>query len=132
MINLKNKLKGAVLPVLAAGVLFASCNKNVDQFADITQPAYPSGNRIASVIASNPNDSLYYRMIVRAGMVATLNDSTKKYTLFITDNNGMKLFVNQASGGLVPLAAPDAAFSAFISGSLPVASAVGIVSYNTI
>ena len=132
MINLKNKFRSAVLPVLAAGVLFASCNKDVKQFDAITQPDFPSGNRLASTIAANPNDSLYYRMIVRAGMVNTLNDSTRKYTMFITDNNGMKLFVNQASGGAVPLAAPDAVFSAFISGTLPAATAAGIVSYNTI
>ena len=132
MINLKNKFRSAVLPVLAAGVLFASCNKDVKQFDAITQPAFPSGNRLAATIAANPNDSLYYRMIVRAGMVNTLNDSTRKYTMFITDNNGMKLFINQQSGGLIPLTAPDAAFSAFITSSLPATSAAGIVQYNTV
>jgi hypothetical protein len=132
MINLKNKFRSAVLPVLAAGVLFASCNKNVKQFDEITQPAFPSGNRLAATIAANPNDSLYYRMIVRAGMVNTLNDSTRKYTMFITDNNGMKLFINQQSGGLIPLTAPDAVFSGFITTSLPAASAAGIVMYNTV
>jgi hypothetical protein len=129
MINLKNKFRSAVLPVLAAGVLFASCNKNVKQFDEITQPAFPSGNRLAATIAANPNDSLYYRMIVRAGMVNTLNDSTRKYTMFITDNNGMKLFIGQLSGGA---ATTDAQVSAFISGLLPVASAAGIVMYNTV
>jgi uncharacterized surface protein with fasciclin (FAS1) repeats len=132
MINLKNKFRSAVLPVLTAGVLFASCNKDVKQFDAITQPDFPSGSRLATTIAANPNDSLYYRMIVRAGMVNTLNDSTRKYTMFITDNNGMKLFINQLSGGLVPLTAPDAAFSAFITTSLPATSAAGIVQYNTV
>jgi hypothetical protein len=129
MINLKNKFRSAVLPVLAAGVLFASCNKDVKQFDEITQPAFPSGSRLATTIAANPNDSLYYRMIVRAGMVNTLNDSTRKYTMFITDNNGMKLFIGQLSGGA---ATTDAQVSAFISGLLPVASAAGIVMYNTV
>src|SRR4051812_5465216 len=110
MIIIKNKIKPGMLLLIAAGFLFTSCNKNVKQFDAIPTPVYPSSaNSIAKIIAATPTDSLYYRMIVRAGMVATLNDSTRNYTMFITDNNGMKIFVNAASGGLVPLTAPDAA-----------------------
>jgi hypothetical protein len=133
MIIIKNKIKAGMLFLIAAGFLFTSCNKDVQQFAAIPTPVYPSStNSIAKIIAATPTDSLYYRMIVRAGMVATLNDSTRNYTMFITDNNGMKIFVNAASGGLVPLGAPDAVFSGFISSSLPVASAAGIIQYNTV
>lgn len=133
MISIKNKMKAAVLPLIAAGFLFTSCNKDVQQFTDLPTPVYPSSaNSIAKTIAATPTDSLYYRMIVRAGMVTTLSDSSRNYTMFITDNNGMKIFVNAASGGLVPLAAPDAVFSAFIANTLPVASAAGIVQYNTV
>lgn len=131
MITIKNKIK-TVAAIVTGCVLAASCNKDVQQFDPIAVPSYPTAARVASVIASNPNDSLYYRMIVRAGMVNTLNDSSRTFTMFITDNNGMKIFVNQASGGAIPLAAPDATFSNFIATTLPVATAAGIVQYNTV
>lgn len=121
------------LLVMLSGVFFiTSCNKELEQPAPIAKPVYPSGNGIAATLAANPNYSFYSAMITRAGLTATLNDSTKTFTLFATDNNGMKLFVNAASGGAVPLAAPDATFLGFIGASLPVASAAGIVQYNTV
>ena len=133
MNTFKKIIKNAMLPLLVAGAVFSSCNKDVKQFDIPATPVYPSSaNSIAKTIAANPNDSLYYRMIVRAGMVNVLNDSSRSYTVFATDNNGMKIFVNAASGGAVPLAAPDAVFSAFIAGTLPAASAAGIIQYNTV
>jgi hypothetical protein len=71
-------------------------------------------------------------MLIRSGLVSTLSNPNTEFTLFAVDNAGMKLFVNNASGGLVPLAAPDATFSAFIANTLPVASAAGIISYLTL
>jgi uncharacterized surface protein with fasciclin (FAS1) repeats len=65
-------------------------------------------------------------------MLATINNKTTTFTMFVPDNNGMKIFINAISGGAVPLAAPDAVFSGFISANIPVASAAGIVSYNII
>ena len=132
MIIIKNKIKALTIPMAAAAFLLTSCNKDVKQFADLTPATPSSAGNIAQIIAATPTDSLYYRMIVRAGMVATLSDSSRAYTMLITDNNGMKIFVNAASGGAVPLAAPDAVFSAFIANTLPVASAAGIIQYNTI
>lgn len=118
--------------ILSGFFFLSSCNKALEEFAVIPTPVYPTGLGIAATIAANPNDSLYSRLIVRSGLTATLNDLTKTYTIFAVDNAGMKLFVTGASGGLVPPNAPDASFSAFIAGSLPVASAAGIVQYNTI
>lgn len=132
MITINKRIKGAFLPIIAAGALLASCNKDVNQFATPQPGPYPSGNGIAATIAANPNDSLFNRMIVRAGYTAMLNDSTKKFTIFAVDNAGMKLFVTSASGGAVPSTATNAQFSAFIANSLPVASAQGIINYNTI
>jgi hypothetical protein len=132
MKKINNQLKAFSLSFALAMLLLTSCNKEVEQLPAIATPVYPSGKGIAATIAANPNDSLYYRMLVRSGLVSLLNDSTKAFTLFAVDNAGMKVFVNAASGGAVPLNAPDANFSAFIANSLPVASAAGIVQYNTI
>lgn len=121
------------LLVILSGVFFlTSCNKDLEQLAPIAKPVYPTGGGIAATLAANPNYSMYSALITRAGMTATLNDSTKIFTIFATDNNGMKIFVNAASGGAVLITAPDATFLGFISTSLPAASAAGIVQYNTV
>ncbi|MEO6729856.1 MAG: hypothetical protein ABIN01_01475 [Ferruginibacter sp.] len=132
MINIINRLRGAYLVILCGIVIITSCNKELEQFAPIATPIYPTGNGIAATIAANANYSFYNAMITRAGLAPSLNDLTKTFTLFATDNAGMKVFVNAASGGAVPLAAPDANFLGFISTLLPVASAQAIIQYNTI
>lgn len=132
MKKINNNIRALYLVILSASLFLTACNKDLEQFAPIAKPVYPSGNGIAATLAANANYSFYSALIARAGMTATLNDSTKTYTLFATDNNGMKIFVNAASGGLVPLAAPDAVFLGFISTALPAASAAGIVQYNTV
>lgn len=126
------KLRYNCLAILGAIIFLTSCNKDLEQFAAIPTPVYPSGNRIAATLAADANYSFYNALITRAGLTATLNDSTKSFTLFATDNAGMKLFVTAASGGAVPPLAPDAAFLGFISTVLPAASAAGIVQYNTV
>ncbi len=138
MNTIKNNIKAIVLPALLAGIIFASCNKDVRQFG-LPAVTVQSGISLDSLLRATPNDSLYYRMIVRAsaGPINFVNllkavNVTNQYTLFVPDNNGMKIFINAASGGLVPLAAPDAVFSGFIQTALPVAAAAGIVGYNTI
>jgi hypothetical protein len=118
--------------ILSALFFLSSCNKELEQLPAIPTPTYPTGNGIAATIAANPNDSLFNRLIIRSGLANTLNDLTKNFTIFAVDNAGMKVFVNAASGGAVPLSAPDAVFSAFIANTLPAASAAGIIQYNTI
>ncbi|MGB5006916.1 MAG: hypothetical protein WBO39_08235, partial [Ferruginibacter sp.] len=127
------KLRASYL-VFAAGLILmtTSCNKDLEQFAPIATPVYPTGNGIAATLAANPNYSNYAALIARAGMTATLNDLTKSFTIFATDNFGMNVFANAASGGAVPIPAPNSVVLGFINTSLPVASAAGIVSYNTI
>lgn len=126
------KLRASYLAFAAGLVLLASCNKDLEQFAPIATPVYPTGNGIAATLAANPNYSNYAALIARAGMTATLNDLTKSYTIFATDNFGMNVFANAASGGLVPIPAPNSVVLGFINTNLPVASAAGIVMYNTI
>jgi hypothetical protein len=132
MKKINNKLRSIYLVLLSALFFLASCNKDLEQFAAIPTPVYPTGLGVAATIAANPNDSLFNRLIVRSGQAATLNDLTKTFTIFAVDNVGMRLFVTAASGGLVPAGAPDAVVSGFIANNLPVASAAGIVMYNTI
>ncbi len=133
MKKLNNKMKVYSLAALSSLIILSACNKDLDTFDAIPATPYAASvGNIAASIAANPNDSLFNRMLIRSGMLNTLADSTKSFTLFAVDNAGMKVFVNAASGGAVPLAAPDATFSAFLSSSLPAASAAGIIQYNTI
>jgi hypothetical protein len=121
------------LVILAGLVLTTSCNKDLEQLAPIAKPVYPSGSGIAATLAANANYSNYAALIAKAGMTALLNDSTKSYTVFATDNNGMNLFATAASGGVIPYPAPVSTVLAFInSASLPAASAAGIIQYNTV
>jgi Fasciclin domain len=121
------------LAVLSSMIFLSACNKDLEQFDAIPATPYaPSLGNVAATLAANPNDSLFNRMLIRSGLASTLADSTKSFTLFAVDNAGMKIFVNAASGGAVPLAAPDATFSAFIANTLPAASAAGIIQYNTV
>jgi uncharacterized surface protein with fasciclin (FAS1) repeats len=127
------KLRTYYLAVLAGTFFLISCNKDLEQLAPIPTPVYPSGSGIAATMSANPNYTMYAALITRAGMTSLLNDSTKSYTVFATDNTGMKIFVSSASGGAIPpTGAPDATYLGFISGSLPAASAAGIVQYNTV
>jgi Fasciclin domain len=121
--------------VVLTGLVFitASCNKDLEQLPAIVKPAYPTGTTIGAAIAGNPNDSLFNRLIIRSGVNSALfNDSTKTFTLFVPDNNGMKVFINAASGGLVPLAAPDSVFSNFISRNLRAGQCDTLIRYVTV
>ncbi len=138
MKTLLNKYKKGLLPMIGAAMLFASCNKDVQQFSI---PVAKANGTISldSILKTTANDSLYYLLVKRASLGPTnfvnllkATSVTNQYTLFVPDNNGMKAFINAISGGLVPLAAPDAVFAGFINANIPVASAVGLVSYNII
>ncbi|MFC4261668.1 hypothetical protein ACFOWM_02150 [Ferruginibacter yonginensis] len=121
MNTLLNNIKTAVLPMVVAGALLASCNKGVDQFAIPTTTK--SGITLDSTLRANPNDSMYYRL-VRIASNGTVNfvnlynstTSNNEYTLLVPDNAAM-----MASG-----------FSSAVISATPVATAAGIVSYNTI
>jgi uncharacterized surface protein with fasciclin (FAS1) repeats len=140
MKKLNNKMKVYGLAALSSIIFLTACNKDLEQLPSIPATAYaPSVGNIAATLAANPNDSLFNRMLIRSGLASILADSTKSFTLFAVDNAGMKVFVNAATGGFIPLTAPDADFSRFISGTYPVVpvnlslpQAQGIISYNTI
>lgn len=130
---MKNIFKIKFLAALGAGMLLlASCNKDMEQLAPLATPTYPTGAGVQGAIAAIPGDSLYNRLLIKSGLSSMLNNNSVSYTLFATDNNGMKVFINALSGGLVPLNAPDATFSGFITNNIPANSAAGIILYNLV
>ena len=123
------KIKISFLLAFSAMMIFSSCNKDVERFTDAA--AVPAtGSLLGDTVKSNANDSLYYRLIIKSGLLPTIENKATTFTMFVPDNNGMKLFINAASGGLVPLNAPDAVFSGFITANIPATTAAAIVSYN--
>lgn len=130
MSYITNFIKKGLIPGLSALVLLGSCNKDLETFPTPTNPQ-PSGLSLGETIApANTSDSLYYHMVLRAGLLPTISNRTSQFTMFVPENNAVKIFVNAASGGLVPLNAPDAAFVGFIQTVLPAGTANAIVSYN--
>lgn len=118
-----------LLAISAMMLILSSCNKDVEQFATpvVTTPTTPA---LGETIATIADDSLYYRMIVRAGLLTTINNKSNIFTMFVPNNAAMRQFVTAASGGLVPPGAPDAVVSGFIANSLPATTAAQIVSFN--
>jgi len=130
------RIKTGILLSLAAIAILSSCNKDMEQFAS---PAYvaPTLPALGTTIASIPDDSLYYKLIVRGGMLTTINTLTtinsqvNVFTLFVPNNQAMRNFCNLISGGAT-IGYTDAQYSAFINAAIPVATAASIVSYNMI
>lgn len=117
---------------LLAVLLFTACNKDVEQFPDITTVANPSPG-LATALAANSNYSLYNAVVVKSGMSATLNDSTRTLTMFVPSNAAVKQAITALTGGAVPSGAPDANFLGFInSANFTQATAAGIVGYNVV
>lgn len=127
---ISNRVKTGLLAAVSAMTILSSCNKDLEQFP-ATTPTDPTGQALGEKLAATPTDSLYYRLIIKAGMTATLNTRSTYYTMFVPDNAAMRPFLTAASGGAVPLGSPDAAYSAFITNNFPATSAVGVVSYYT-
>lgn len=120
-----------IVAVIAFVAIFSACNKDVEQFPIETPSANPPPG-LATVLASSPH-TLYNAVVVKAGMVATLNDSTRTLTMFVPVNAAVKQAITLLTGGAVPANAPDATFLAFINGSsFTQETAVSIVSYNTV
>lgn len=129
MTLIKYKFKNQIFLLISAILFFTSCNKDVEQFTE-TPTVTPTGSALGETIAATPTDSLYNRLIIKSGLSASLNNKAKTFTMFVPDNDGMKLFINAISG--IPLTDPDVVFSGFITANLPSATAAAIVNYNTV
>ena len=101
----------------ASAVLLLACNKEPEQFTE-TFPV-PTGSTLEETLLANANDSLYNRMVIKGGMAATLNDSSRVHTLFVPDNNA----VIASFGG--SLASANATIDA-----MPAATCAAIVKYS--
>lgn len=130
---MKNKIVNIILSAATVMLLMTSCNKELEQFPDgAVVPA--TGPTLNQVLQGNADDSLYYKMITRIGLNSVLADTTKFHTLFVSNNNGLKPLLSgiAAQAGItLPVNAPDAFFSAFIS-QMPASVIGGLVSYNTV
>lgn len=126
-----SKMRSGALLLMIALLMLVSCNKDLEQ---ITGPApiTPSGLKLGETIAANDNDSLYYLLVKRGGLLNSINNPATTFTMFVPDNNAMRIFINAISGGAVPVNAPDAVFAGFINTNIDVASANAIVSYNIV
>ncbi len=122
------RIKVSFLLVFSAMLILSSCNKAPEQ---IYGPAYvaPTGNTLGVTLAAIANDSLYYKLIVRGGVLATINSLPNTYTMFVPDNPAMRNFCNLISGGAT-VGFTDAQYSAFINSAISATNAASIVSYN--
>lgn len=130
------KIKIAGFSVLALAMVCTACNKLNYQATPLPVPGTAAGSKLSQVLAASASDSLYNRLVIKSGILTsatpTITDSNQRYTMFVPDNNAMKVLINGLSGGAVPLNAPDAVFSGFITANIPATSAAGIVSYNIV
>ncbi len=127
--NNMNNLK-TLLAFSLTIIFLVSCNKDMEQMGDIQQPQR-SGETLDQILRNNPNDSLYYRLMIKGGQTAMIADSNRSFTLFVPGNNAMKKFITAISGGVVVPVLPDAVFSQFITNFITTEQAAALVQYNT-
>ncbi len=120
-----------LLAVSAMMFILSSCNKDLEQIA--APPAVtPTGLALGESIAAIPNDSLYYKLILKSGLLPTLNNKSAIFTAFVPDNPAMRNFLNIISGGATG-GFTDPQYVAFInSAAISASTAASIVSYNMI
>ncbi len=115
-----------LLAISAMMIILSSCNKDLEQFAAPAVVA-PTGLALGETIATIPDDSLYYRLIVKGGMLAVINNKATTFTMFVPNNAAMRQFL-VAIGA--PPGQPDAVYSGFITAFVPATTAASLVSFN--
>ncbi len=114
--------------LVIVSLMIISCNKNLEQFAE--NPALqPTGQTLDNVLLGNTDDSLYFNLLKRGGLLSMLQDSSKSYTLFVANNNGIKPVLSAIAAQLsinLPLNAPDNYFNNFIQ-AIPVDKAAALI-----
>jgi uncharacterized surface protein with fasciclin (FAS1) repeats len=131
MLTIHHKIRTGLTLLLSGALLITSCNKDPEDFP-VPEFPEPTGDMLGTVLANSADDSLYNRLVIRAGMANALNSTDNYYTMFVPGNNAMKQFISAASGGLVPIGAPDAVFSGFIQTQISPENAYSIVNYNIV
>jgi uncharacterized surface protein with fasciclin (FAS1) repeats len=97
----------------------------------------PPSKTLKDTIYADPQLTLFAALITRAdqatvsaNLVAALSNPGANLTVFAPNNTAIKAFINAASLGAVPIAAPDAVFIGFINSNFPADNAQGIVLYH--
>jgi hypothetical protein len=120
-----------LLVITAMMFILSSCNKDLEQFSTPVSVA-PTGITLGKTLLSIPDDSLYYKLVVKSGLLAKINDSTLTFTMFVPNNAAMRGFINAISGGATA-GYSDAQYVAFInSAAVSASTAASLVSYNII
>ena len=120
------RLKIHFLLAISAIMILSACNKDMEQFA-VPAVVAPTGLALGETIATIADDSLYYRLIVKAGMLTAINNKATTFTMFVPNNAAMRQFL-VAIGA--PPGQPDAVYSGFITAFVPATTAASIVSFN--
>ena len=129
MKSITKKITGALLLAFTAIAFLTSCNKDVEQFADIPLPVVTTAKTIGDSIYAIPRDTLFYKILQKGGLLPIINNRLNNFTIYVPDSNAVKQFISAATGGAVPVTASNAVVSAFIINAFPAASAAAIGSY---
>ena len=119
-----------LLAVAVMMFILSSCNKSLEQFPAPAVVA-PAGLALGETIATIADDSLYYKFIVKGGLVATINNKPTIFTMFVPNNNAVRNFCNFISSGAT-IGFTDPQYTAFINANISATIAFSIVSYNMI
>ncbi len=126
MILIKNTFKTIGLLLLATVTFLSACNKAPEEILGPAPAPALTTKAIADTLATIATDSLFYKVIVKAGLTASLNNRANSFTLFVPDNTA---FINS-------LPIPTLAFAlTYINSVLtagPTGTAASLVNYNTI
>ncbi|MBS1497379.1 MAG: fasciclin domain-containing protein [Bacteroidetes bacterium] len=124
--------KWAVLVVGGAMALLSSCNKDLEQFPEAAPPPASTAKAIGDNLKSIARDSLFYKLVQRAGLLDTLNKKSKTFTVFVPDSNAIKGFLAAALSNPAITTLPNQVVSNIILTQFPAATANAIVNYNIV
>lgn len=104
--------------LVATGIFVISCNKDLPNATPIVYPpANNSTTTIGAAISSDTSYSFFKAAAAKAGLLASLSDSTKLFTVFLPNNDAFRL-----SG--IP--------SVSVVNSLPLSNLIPLVQYHVI
>lgn len=104
--------------LFATVILIVSCNKDLAEPTPIIHPdANAVNTSLGSVISADPDYSFYKAAATRVGALTMLNDSSKRFTLLLPNNNAF------IASGITSVA---------MIGAMPITSVGSIVQYSMI
>jgi uncharacterized surface protein with fasciclin (FAS1) repeats len=117
MIMKQFHIKTWLIAIIATGVLFTACNKDVPDPEPITGAPIPTGNTIGQVITNDTTYSYLLAAVNRAGLSDALFTQTLNFTVFAPNNAAFR-----ASG--IP--------SIAVINALPLTTLVPLVQYHVL